>query len=130
MAKATVALGRPGSPTSSRIGWASEQQVRSRYLSAHHLRPPATHRLAAWALPACAWRHLWHQLYQPAQGPHLTLKALVPITPCMRLDNGGPEQITAYLHPPARYLTGPWHALPTERVRAGYQGLWVEVVVE
>ena len=111
-----------------------EERVRRQCFTHHHLRLPATERFAAWQLPACAWRQLVAQVHSPLEAlapeHRLTVQALIPVTPCMRLDSGGPDRITAYLHAPSRYLSGPWASIPDHRVRAGYQGNCVLVVVE
>lgn len=111
-----------------------QQRMIKRHLAPRRLRLDPTERFAAWQLPACAWRHMAKQLAQPLSrtplADRLTLHCRIPITPCMRLGDGGPDHITAYLHAPGRFLNGPWVTVPPDRVRVGYAGDCVEVVVE
>lgn len=111
-----------------------QQRISTQYLAPRRLRLQSSERFTAWKLPACAWRRLAVQLARPLRrtpaAQRLALRCLIPITPCMRLGDGGPDHVTAYLHAPSRHLTGPWITVPPERVRVGYAGDCIEVVVE
>jgi len=99
-----------------------EARVRKQHLARHRLRLPNTYRFACWHLPACAAGQLWHQLHRPQgqhqSAQHLGLLAIVPISPCLRLTDGGIDHMAAYLHAPSRWLGGPWHQVPDHRITA------------
>ncbi|MBK8226750.1 MAG: hypothetical protein IPK70_06195 [Flavobacteriales bacterium] len=99
-----------------------EARVHKEHLARHQQRLPNTYRFACWHLPACAAHRLWRQLYPlpdtEPQAPEIALVAIVPVSPCLRLTDGGIDRMAAYLHAPSRWLGGPWHQVPDDRITA------------
>ena len=137
-AAAAAAGGGPVSAALRAAAEAWQARIRACYLTTHYLRVPQTDRFQCFPIPKCVQAQLARQVAggQEAIRPsgHLSLVALLPVTPSLRLL----DKLSAYLRAPGppgsngrpgRGATGQWLIVPAERVQARLVGRWVVVVV-